>query len=159
MKDNIIAILMYLFHNHFRNEGDGTFSEDALTEELTQAGFFEEDIYTAFDWLKHLLALAHAEQEQEAESVSATRVFSDAECFLFSPEVQSYLYSLEHKHILNAITRERVINRLLTADVDEISIEYVKMVTLMVLCSKPNEDMALARMEQMILAENGVGLH
>jgi Smg protein len=60
------------------------------------------------------------------------------------------LTSLEAGGILSPSQREIVIDRLLALDTEELDLEQVKWIVLMVLSSQPGEELAYARMEDLV---------
>ena len=60
------------------------------------------------------------------------------------------LSALEQAGILSPEQREIVIDRLLALDVEELDLEQVKWVALMVLSSQPGQELAYARMEDLV---------
>ena len=50
-------ILMYLFENYIHSEAEVMVDHDILTDELTRAGFHQDEIYKALKWLEKLSAL------------------------------------------------------------------------------------------------------
>jgi Smg protein len=49
-------VLMYLFETYVQSELDFMVDQDALTDELTRAGFQKPEIYKALSWLEDLAA-------------------------------------------------------------------------------------------------------
>jgi len=49
-------ILMYLFENYIHSEAEVMVDHELLTDELTRAGFHQDEIYKALAWLEKLTA-------------------------------------------------------------------------------------------------------
>src|SRR6202012_542271 len=79
------------------------------------------------------------------------RIFSDGELARLSTECRGFLFTLERLGILSPQQREIVIERMLALDADELDTEQLKWVVLMVLSSQPGQELAVARMENMVL--------
>ncbi len=47
-------VLIYLFETYIHNEAEMRVDQDKLTQDLTDAGFEQEDIYNALMWLEKL---------------------------------------------------------------------------------------------------------
>ena len=45
-------ILMYLFENYIHSEAEVMVDHESLTDELTRAGFHQDEIYKALNWLE-----------------------------------------------------------------------------------------------------------
>lgn len=69
------------------------------------------------------------------------------------------LMSLEHSGILDPISRELVIDRLLAIDHPQVLVEEVKWVALLVLMNRPGREEAFDQLEEMLYAEEPVYLH
>ncbi len=50
-------VLMYLFETYIHNEVEMRVDQDKLTDDLTRAGFHQDDIYNALNWLEKLADL------------------------------------------------------------------------------------------------------
>jgi Smg protein len=66
---------------------------------------------------------------------------------------------LEQNGILNATNREIVIDRVMALEDEDISLEKLKWITLMVLLSQPNEEIAFSRMEDFVYDLVPIYLH
>ncbi|NTU50789.1 MAG: DUF494 domain-containing protein, partial [Desulfobulbaceae bacterium] len=80
----------------------------------------------------------------------AFRIFCDQEKTKLDIECRNLLMFLEHNGILNSANREIVIDRVMALENEEISLEKLKWITLMVLLSQPNEEIAFSRMEDIV---------
>lgn len=157
MKEDMFEVLMYLFEHHMKNDCKLHLTEETLTAELEQVGFSSDSIDKALDWLEGLLTL----QENilpETHSKDSLRLYSPDELLRLDANTRGFLLRLEHMGILNARTRELVIDRLMAIEDDEIGLAQVKWVTLLVLFNQPNEEAALACMENLVLDQSD-GLH
>jgi Smg protein len=155
MKEELFEVLMYLFENHMRREQPERVSQETLFSELADAGFTHDVIDMAFEWLDGVAALHIAEALSEDHLASSTgfRVFSREEISHFGHEICSQLMKFEQLGILNANAREIVINRLFAIDMQEIDQQRVKWLVLMVLIDDPENETALATLEQMMKTE------
>ena len=80
----------------------------------------------------------------------AMRVFTDAELTHLPADCRGYLLTLERIGILSPQQREIVIERLLALEAHELDVAQLKWVALMVLSSQPGEELACARMEDLV---------
>ena len=71
-------ILMYLFENYIHSEMEVVVDHDELTNELTRAGFREQEIQKALAWLERLADLQELETKSyiDASATQATRIYS-----------------------------------------------------------------------------------
>ncbi len=155
MKEELFEVLMYIFENHISRDRPDQASDETLFNELSEAGFTPEVIDTAFEWLDNIAAIHNAEAQSEDTLATSTgfRVFSQEELKHFSPEVCGLLLKLEHLGILDTYSREIVINRLLAIESREIDEQRVKWIVLMVLIDDPENETALATLEQLMKTE------
>jgi len=155
-QETILDVLMYLFDHHIDGLDESTLNEEeeqaALQQALYQAGFQEEKVSKAFDWLETLAA------QQRPESVTAgkripMRLFMPEEKAKLEPECRGFLLFLEQNGVLGLVGRELIIDRCMALDDDEVSLEQLKWVTLMVLFNQPGQDADLTWMENVIYDE------
>lgn len=157
MKEDMFEVLMYLFENHMQSSCRLHVTEDVLIAELKKAGFNSLTVDKALCWLDGLLFIQ--EQTVPLASCKSFRVFSPYENQKLNLEIISFLLSLENMGILNTITRELVIDRLMAIEEHEIDLPQVKWVILLVLFNQPDEEAALACMENLVLENTAYGLH
>lgn len=155
MKEELFEVLMYLFENHIGREHPEKASQETLFHELAEAGFTPEVIDKAFEWLDGVAALhiAEAQSEDKLGLCSGFRVYSREEIDHFGYDVAGLLMKFEQLGILDAYSREIVINRLFAIDPQEIDEHRVKWLVLMVLIDDPENETALATLEQMMKSE------
>jgi Smg protein len=146
MKENVFDVLIYLFENYMDDEAEPAADPDAIRTELLEAGFPHKEIAKAFDWLESL-----AEQKPiQSSSLPAFRVFSAQECAKLDTDCRGFLMFLEQSGILTPASRELVVDRAMALQDEAISLENLKWIVLMVLFSQPDEEIAFARMENLV---------
>jgi Smg protein len=131
---NVLDILIYVFDRYMLVDTPDVPERDELARKLQRAGFSDENVERALDWLADLASERHRPQERQ---------HLPADC-------RGYLLALERTGILSAQQREIVIDRLLALDADELDVDRLKWVTLMVLSSQPGEEDACSRMEDLL---------
>jgi len=160
MKENVFDVLMYLFENYMDEGPEFHPDQDALTDELTQAGFNRRNISAAFQWLE---GLSQQRDQHAPASIAprhgALRHFTDAEREKFDRECRGLLLFLEQSGVLDAATRELVVERGMALEVDELSLEQLKWVILMVLFHQPGLEHAYALFEDLVFDEMQGHLH
>lgn len=155
MKENVFDVLIYLFENYMDSDVDLAPDPDLIRTELAEAGFPQVEINKAFEWLESL-----AEQQAiKPMSSPAFRVFSSLEMSKLDTECRGLIMFLEQSGILNSVSRELVIDRIMAFNEGTISLENLKWVVLMVLFSQPNEEIAFARMENLVYENLPTYLH
>lgn len=159
MKEDMFEVLMYLFENHMQSDCKLHLTEDVLLAELEKAGFNAITIDKALDWLEGLLVVQENTAHNSATLSSSIRIYSIYEHHKLDVKVIGFLLFLEQTGILNTVTRELVIDRLMAIEDLDIDLPQVKWVTLLVLFNQPNEEAALACMENLVLENTIYGLH
>lgn len=137
-------ILVYLFENYvdfadFSKSGNQPDSPDsqadtALSRKLTAAGFSEEEISEALEWLQGLKATLPTRQLQaDARSL---RAYTPDESAHLGADALGFLHFLEQAKVLSADLRELVIERAMALPDDRLSLGRFKVIVLMVLWSQ-----------------------
>jgi Smg protein len=155
MKENVFDVLIYLFQNYMDADEEQTPDPEILRDELLEAGFPRKEVNRAFEWLESL-----AEQHPIGSlSTPSFRVFSPQEKSKLDTDCRGFLMFLEQSGILSSTSRELVIDRLMALHEDPITLENLKWVVLMILFSQPSEEVAYARMENLVYDSIPAYLH
>jgi len=149
MNEDIFDVLIYLFENYMNSEVDSTPNSDELKTELKEVGFTNSCINKAFDWLDSLAL----QEESEFKSPKNFRIFCAEEIQKLDLECRDFLLFLERLNILTPNTRELVIDRAMAIEESLITIEELKWISLIVLLSQPDDEVAIAHMENIIYQE------
>lgn len=150
MKESVLDVLMYLL-DRYADDDVPEQDREVLSEELSEAGFDSLEVDNAFAWLASL-----GEPEQEGDdapecrpwSVSGSmRVFSEPECRRLTVEARGFVTLLERSAVVDTASIERVIDRAMALDTDEIDAETMRWIALMVLCNQPQTAHLYASLE------------
>ena len=154
-------ILMYLFENYIHSEAEVMVDHDILTDELTRAGFHQDEIYKALTWLEKLAALQDSNAYPYLTRVGrkSVRIYTQEENQLLDVECRGFLMFLEQVNVLDFTTREMVIDRVMELDTKFFSLDDLKWVVLMVLFNVPGKESAYSQMEDLIFDEQEGPLH
>ena len=155
-------ILMYLFENIIHSETEIRVDQDELTEELVRAGFHHDEIYKALAWLEKLAALQESDIKpylSKGVSPAVSRIYTQEEEVQLDVECRGFLMFLEQISVLNAVTREMVIDRVMEIDATDFCLEDLKWVVLMVLFNVPGQENAYAQMEDLLFEMPDGPLH
>ena len=126
----MFEILMFLFENYFDS---GNYPDsDKLSLRLTAAGFDDEDIHLALNWLSGLKNLSVADYPADL-SHCGTRCYAELETRRISMEGLRFLFLSEQSGAITPVEREMIIDRAVALGRDQLSPERVKLITLMVL--------------------------
>ncbi len=142
MKENVFDILIYLFEHYMLESTDQEADEEAIMMELVQAGFDHIAIDKAFDWLENIAMMCDQHENKQSEEATSTamRQYDLDEQERISIEARGLLLSLEQCGVLNAASREMVIDRLMALNEEEIELSHIKWVVLMVLTNCTDTD-------------------
>ena len=154
-------ILMYLFENYIHSEAEVMVDHDILTDELTRAGFHQDEIYKALTWLEKLAGLQDSDAYPYLTRVGkqSTRIYIEEEMQLLDVESRGFIMFLEQVNVLDFTTREMVIDRVMELDTKHFSIDDLKWVVLMVLFNVPGKEKAYSQMEDLIFDEQEGPFH
>jgi Smg protein len=147
MDNTVFDILIYVFDRYMLEELPATAERESLARDLESAGFGGANVERALDWLADL---AEDRERPNFKGSGALRVYAAEETARLDAECRGLLISLEAGGILSPTQREIVVDRLLALDTEELDLEQVKWVVLMVLSSQPGQELAYARMEDLV---------
>ena len=148
-------ILMYLFENYIHSEADIFVEQNELTDELLRAGFNQDEIYKALDWLEQLADLQHSDEVPylNATADKAIRIYTEKECQMLDIQCRGFIMFVEQVGVIDSVTREMIIDRLFALEKAYIGLDDLKWVVLMVLFNVPGQEGAYAQMEDLIFDE------
>ncbi|XOD70412.1 MAG: DUF494 family protein [Sodalis sp. (in: enterobacteria)] len=154
-------VLIYLFEIYIHNDLEIHLDQDKLTDNLTRAGFHQNDIYRALNWLEKLLDF----QDSQGRGFSlntdplAMRIYTNEESQVLNIDCRGFLLFLEQIQVLNLKTREMVIDRVMALDAEKFNLEDLKWVILIVLFNIPGCENAYQKMEDLVFEEDEQCLH
>jgi Smg protein len=146
---SVFDILIYVFDRYMLADAPEVPKREELAQDLEQAGFPGESVESALDWLADL-AGERDRPSLDSAGPRAMRVYTNEERNHLPADCRGYLLALERSGILSPHQREIVIERLLALDASELDVDQLKWVVLMVLSSQPGEELACARMEDLV---------
>ena len=154
----MFEVLMYLFENYMDNSVSLTVNQQTVISELEQAGFSRGEIGRALDWLDGLHRV-QALVQAEPFTQYAIRHYAPEESERLGLEGKGFLLYLQQLNILDPVTREVVIDRLMALDKREIDLGRIKWVVLIALFNQPDKKSALSLLQDMILSDAFEILH
>ena len=168
MNGTVLDILIYVFDRYMLDEAPDVPEREELARDLESAGFGEANVERALDWLADLAGERHRPElaavsrtlsNSDAPPPASVRAYLPQELARLTADCRGLLLSLEQAGILSAQQREIVIDRLLALDAEDFDLEQVKWVVLMVLSSQPGQELACARMEELVFDIPGSAAH
>lgn len=160
MKESVLDVLMYLFE-HYLDDDDVDVDSDreSLRQELSEAGFPHMEISKAFDWLEGLAADQEGPCPEGVKDAPSTRIYAVEEMERLDSEGRGLLLFLEQAGVLDATTRELVIDRVMALEAGGIDLEQLKWVILMVLFNQPGKESMFTWMEDFVFDREAGRLH
>ncbi len=130
----MLDVLVYLFENFYQSESYP--DQDTLARKLHAAGFGNQDISEALDWLKGLTVEKHGGVPQSLDRRSSVRLYAKDEQAKLSAESRGFLFFLESAHVLTPVLRELIIERAMALDSEYVGLDTFKVIVLMVLWTR-----------------------
>lgn len=158
MNETMVDVLIFLYENYMDGDAGPPADQGELKEELAMAGFPSIEVDKAFRWLDEL-ALHQGGEDSPSSGRQALRVFNDDEVLRLDTRSRGLLIFLEQNDILDAESRELVIDRALALDAAIVGEEELKWIVLLVLMNQPGREIAFAQMEDMVYNAQPVYLH
>lgn len=149
----MFEILMFLFENYMDGNAALKMDTETLVVELEKAGFDRYNISRALHWINGLIEFQTAVTSGSPITPHAIRHFLPEEAERLNVDGRGLLLYLEQIGILDPVTREIVIDRIMALDHREVDLGRIKWVVLMVLFNQPEKKSALSLMQEMVLAD------
>ncbi|MCC6208330.1 MAG: DUF494 domain-containing protein [Gammaproteobacteria bacterium] len=160
MKENTFDVLMYLFEHCLDEALSIEQDESALKGMLRSAGFAQTEINKAFLWLENLTQPQDATDAPDAASASgALRVYAAPEMAKLDRDCRGFLHALEGHKIIDAASREVIIERAMALELDEFNLDRFKWIVMMVLANQPGKEQAHLWLETLIFDRNSDCMH
>ena len=129
-------ILVYLFENYVH--ADACPEGEQLARKLTDAGFEEDEIHEALEWLSGLRSPSAA-LIGAAPGQATTRIFSEVELARIDTPCRGFLAFLENADMLDSASREVIIERAMAVTDSTLTLNRFKVIVLMVLWQQDME--------------------
>lgn len=128
-----------MFENYLSSKNYIDYNNISL--ELEAAGFDNEDIEDAFDWLSQLKAMSDSSPSSvETFDNKNLRIFTDKECKKISADGLGFILFLEQAKVLTPAEREIIIDRTMALNQNIITIDEVRWVVMMALWNNGKEN-------------------
>lgn len=133
----MFEVLVFMFENYFANQ---TMPDDAtLEQELSEAGFKQNDILGAFDWFEGMKSMLNTPELDYAHQTTAMRLFTKSESKKINTESLGFLVFLQQANIINDMERDLIIDRAMALKQALITIEETRWITMMALWNQGRE--------------------
>ncbi|MBI4757348.1 MAG: DUF494 domain-containing protein [Betaproteobacteria bacterium] len=151
----MFEIFVYLFENYYNPEACP--APDQLARKLSAAGFEEDEISDALEWLSGLAEASQSALAPVCCTSNSVRCFDEHETAKLGPQCRGFLLFLENAGVLNAASRELIIERAMALAARRVSLSRFKVIVLMVLWQRRQEMDTLILEE--LLSDGGRALH
>ena len=126
MKETILDVLMFMFQSYVDDNEEVELDKESLHKNLSDAGFADDNIERAFEWLEGLPG-ADENSLLNKPTKNSFRLFSDAE--------HRKMLGIFHGEI-----REHVIDRIMALDTNNVDLSQIRWVVLMILFNTPGNE-------------------
>lgn len=148
-------ILIFLFESYFYA---GSYpNSDKLSLKLSAAGFENEEIHRALDWLSGLERLTQGDYPDTINH-SGTRLYSELEAARISLEARRFLVFWEQNKLITPVEREMILDRAVALSRSNLPLDKVKLIALMVLWNQ-NEELDPMIVEELFTPAEASRLH
>ena len=147
-KEAFLDVLLYLFEYYSDDHEKKTkgSNEIQIRNELVIAGFQEEMIEHAMDWVSVFNQPTNNINIRQPKKLSV-RVLSENEKKLLDEECQNYISRLEKFGLLSPLKRELLIDKLMAIGFEPLDIEVVKALSILMLFQEPGIDIKFHTLE------------
>jgi Smg protein len=140
MKEDMLEVLIYLFENYIIDGNSFEPGQEELAKELVSAGFPGDEVSKAFVWLEGLLDVCERDPSKvswQPQAASSIRFYTKDESDRLKSAGQSLLARLLSTGLLDQLSRETVVDRVMALESQDITFDHIKWVVLMVLSNQP----------------------
>lgn len=123
-------VLVYVFENYLP---DACPKPEVLAVKLSAAGFPEDEISEALDWLAGLEAVRAAAGFHRPPQPGLMRIYDEDETSRLSADCRGFLAFLEQAGAIDAAVREMILERALAVGDAPVSLGRFKVIVLMVM--------------------------
>ena len=159
MNENLFDVLMYLFDYCMEEEDGVDIDQESLKTRLTEAGFKDSQVDKAMEWLEGLTLQSELPAGNEIHGSGLSRIFNEQEMSRLDTECRGLISFLEQVNVLDANDREKVIDRAMALESEEIDLYQLKWVILMVLLNRPGKESSFSMTEEIVTDQIEVRLH
>ncbi len=149
-------VIAYLIENF--QDFDACPPRENLGDFLTEAGFEGEDVHGALLCLDTLIDSNESDPFRLLLS-SSTRIYSNEEMDNIDSEILNLMMFLEKQSAINPVQREMIVHALMYLPSEDITMEYAKLLTLVVLWIQKSELPVLIGDELLVAIHGQTTMH
>ncbi len=133
----MFEVLVFMFENYFANHALP--DNDVMEQELSAAGFEQNDILGAFDWYEEMQSRLHQNNAAYSHQHSGFRIFSEIERKKLNLESISFVLFLQQANVINDMERDLIVDRAMALKQQEITVEEMRWITMIALWNEGRE--------------------
>lgn len=149
-------ILVYLFENY--DQAEACPEPRQLARKLSAAGFDDNDIRQALDWLSALGTISGPGALSISADSPSFRCYSTVEQSKLGPECRGFLQFLESAGVLDPVMREMILERAMALPSRAVPLSRLKVIVLMVLWNR-NRSVDTLILEELLTGTGRALLH
>lgn len=150
MSESFIQILLFLFKRYLATELVQPSDPDGLRAELSNAGFSDHSAKEVIDWLSDT---TKNKTEIEQQQSASFRVFTAAECVKLNAKVRGFLVFLEQYGVLDAVSRECIIERAMALNENTVSLTELEFLIRLFLLNDGPQTEAEKQLYELVFTE------
>ena len=130
----MLEVLVYVFEHYYHAEA---YPDHAtLARKLTAAGFEDDDIHDALDWLENLADRGEEAFPEQFDARDSFPSYTGPEAAKLSVEGRGFLAFLESARVLTPLLREVIIERAMALPGAVVDADTLKLIVLMVIWTR-----------------------
>jgi len=130
----MFEVLVFMFKNYFTHQD--MLDNVVIEQELSAAGFEEDDILGAFDWFQEMQSMFSAPTFDYSHEKTAMRIFTPHESKRIDTESLGFLIFLQQAKVINDVERDLIVERAMALNTTKLGIEEMRWITMMALWSQ-----------------------
>lgn len=130
----MFEVLVFMFKNYFTSQD--ILDDITMEQELSAAGFEQDDILDAFDWFQEMRSMFNAPAFDYAHDKTAIRIFTSNETKVINTESLGFLIFLQQAKVINDVERDLIVDRAMALNTNKLGIEEMRWITMMALWSQ-----------------------
>lgn len=133
----MFEVLVFMFENYFANHALP--GNDVMEQELSAAGFEQNDILGAFDWYAEMQSRLNKNNVAYSHVYSGFRVFSELELKKLSIESISFILFLHQANVINNVERDLIVDRAMALKQQAVKVEEMRWIVMIALWNEGRE--------------------
>jgi Smg protein len=133
----MFEVLVFMFENYVAHHAVP--AHEVLAQELSAAGFKQNDIDGAFNWFEEMKTRLTKSTDIYAQSKTSMRLFAENERKKINTESLGFVMFLQQAGVINDMERDLIIDRAMALPQKMITIEETRWITMIALWNEGRE--------------------